>query len=104
VQQEVADRADAVEEACREVQREAAGVMEGAASSRVSHERDFLQELERQREQGSDGMFSPAPARDEEPAVTAPRVERTAGEPAAARRPTTYDADDLEIPSFLRRK
>jgi hypothetical protein len=50
-------------------------------------------------------MFSPAPARDEEPAVTsAPRVERTAGDSAAARRPTTYDADDLEIPSFLRRK
>ena len=87
------------------VQREAAGVMEGAAASRVSHERDFLQELERQREQGSDGMFSPAPAREAEPAVAAaPRVERTAGEPAAARRPTTYDADDLEIPSFLRRK
>jgi len=80
-------------------------VMEGSAASRVSHERDFLQELERQREQGSDGMFSPAPARDEEPAVTsAPRVERTAGDSAAARRPTTYDADDLEIPSFLRRK
>jgi len=87
------------------VQREASGVMEGSAASRVSHERDFLQELERQREQGSDGMFSPAPARDEEPAVTsAPRVERTAGDSAAARRPTTYDADDLEIPSFLRRK
>jgi hypothetical protein len=69
------------------VQREAAGVMEGAASSRVSHERDFLQELERQREQGSDGMFSPAPARDEEPAVTAPRVERT----AASRPPPSSD-------------
>src|SRR4029079_13072196 len=76
------------------VQREASGVMEGSAASRVSHERDFLQELERQREQGSDGMVRPATARDEEPAVTsAPRVERTAGDSAAARRPTTYDAD-----------
>ena len=37
--------------------------------------------------------------------VAAPRVERSVGEPAAAKRPaTTYDADDLEIPSFLRRK
>jgi hypothetical protein len=36
--------------------------------------------------------------------VTSPRVERAAGEPAAARRQVTYDADDLEIPSFLRRK
>ena len=77
--------------------------MEGAAASRVSHERDFLQELERQREQGSDGMFSP-PSRDDEPVpVSSPRVDRAAGEPAAARTPT-YDADDLEIPSFLRRK
>jgi cell division protein FtsZ len=86
------------------IQREATGVMEGAAAARIAHERDFLQELERQREQGSDGAFSPA-AHDEEPAaiVSTPRVERTAGE-AAARRPTTYDADDLEIPSFLRRK
>ena len=34
-----------------------------------------------------------------------PRVERSVGEPPAAKRPvTTYDADDLEIPSFLRRK
>ena len=84
------------------VQREASGVMEGAASSRVAHERDFLQELERQREQGSDGMFSPS--RDDEPVpVSTPRVDRAAGEPAA-RTPVTYDADDLEIPSFLRRK
>jgi hypothetical protein len=34
-----------------------------------------------------------------------PRIERTVGEPVrrAAAAPA-YDADDLEIPSFLRRK
>ena len=86
------------------VHREPAGVMEGAASSRVAHERDFLQELERQREQGGDGAFSPTIHEDEAAAlVSSPRIERTAGE-NAARRPVTYDADDLEIPSFLRRK
>ena len=36
--------------------------------------------------------------------VSAPRVERSVGEVPPARRQTTYDADDLEIPSFLRRK
>jgi len=80
------------------------GVMEGAASSRISHERDFLQELERQREQGGDGAFGPGIHEDDAAAiVSSPRVERAAGE-NAARRTVTYDADDLEIPSFLRRK
>ena len=66
------------------VQREATGVMEGAASTRVSHERDFLQELERQREQGERRRVQPA-VRDDDAAavVTSPRVERTAGETAA---------------------
>jgi hypothetical protein len=38
--------------------------------------------------------------------VAVPRVERSVGESSqTAKRPTTtYDADDLEIPSFLRRK
>ena len=36
--------------------------------------------------------------------MAAPRVERSVGEPAPAKRAPTYDADDLEIPSFLRRK
>ena len=59
--------------------------MEGAASSRVAHERDFLQELERQREQGGDGAFSPTIREDEAAAlVSSPRIERTAGENAAA--------------------
>jgi hypothetical protein len=84
------------------VQRESAGAMEGAAASRISHERDFLQELERQREQG-DGAFAPSHEDEAAAVVSSPRIERTAGD-TAARRPVTYDADDLEIPSFLRRK
>jgi hypothetical protein len=37
--------------------------------------------------------------------VAVPRVERSVGEPAVTRRPApAYDAEDLEIPSFLRRK
>jgi cell division protein FtsZ len=85
------------------IQREPAGVMEGAAATRIKHERDFLEELERQREQ-DDGAYA-LPVQDEEPAVvSAPRAERAAGEAAPSRRTVTYDADDLEIPSFLRRK
>ena len=36
-------------------------------------------------------------------AAAAPRVERSVGEPAASKARPAYDADDLEIPSFLRR-
>jgi cell division protein FtsZ len=57
--------------------------------------RDFLEELERQRTETDSG----ARARDE--AVPVP--VRSVGEPAVRRAPA-YDADDLEIPSFLRRK
>jgi cell division protein FtsZ len=57
-----------------------------------SRERDFIEEIERQRALVSD-----------EPVAVPIRPERTVGEqPAPVRR--TYDADDLEIPSFLRRK
>ena len=73
-------------------------------SIRAPRERDFLEELERQRIESSDG--STEGGREERPAagVMAPRVERTVGEPVPVKRPTAYDADDLEIPSFLRRK
>jgi cell division protein FtsZ len=69
-------------------------------------ERDFLEELERQR-QGLDTprderLDRPA-ATDERAAAASVRVERSVGVPAAAPR-RAYDADDLEIPSFLRRK
>jgi cell division protein FtsZ len=73
-------------------------------SSRAPRERDFLEELERQRIESSDG--SADNGREERPAaaVMAPRIERTVGEPVPVKRPAVYDADDLESPSFLRRK
>ena len=73
-------------------------------SSRAPRERDFLEELERQRIESNDSLADLV--REERPAaaVMAPRIERTVGEPVPVKRPTVYDADDLEIPSFLRRK
>jgi cell division protein FtsZ len=72
-------------------------------SIRAPRERDFLEELERQRVESGDGNGD---HREERPAaaVMAPRVERTVGEPVPVKRVAAYDADDLEIPSFLRRK
>jgi cell division protein FtsZ len=91
---------------------EATAVMDIAASGRPSRERDFLEELHRQRDEAADGGGSrhapdSTPNEDQAAAVVAvPRVERSVGESAAAaKRPSTsYDAEDLEIPSFLRRK
>jgi cell division protein FtsZ len=87
------------------------GVMDGTATGRPSRERDFLEELQRQRDEvaetGGYPSASPAEPREDEAAavVATPRVERSVGEPQPAKRSTTtYDADDLEIPSFLRRK
>jgi len=75
-------------------------------SIRAPRERDFLEELERQRLEASDGTTDGN--RDDRAAATAvgpgPRVERTVGEAVPVKRPAAYDADDLEIPSFLRRK
>ncbi len=72
-------------------------------SIRAPRERDFLEELERQRQESSDGTADNG--REERPAaaVMVPRVERSVGEAVPAKR-AAYDADDLEIPSFLRRK
>jgi cell division protein FtsZ len=88
------------------VHREATGVMDTSGSTRASHERDFLEELQRQRQESTDGSPFASPEQDDEAAavVSVPRVERSVGEVAPSRRQTTYDADDLEIPSFLRRK
>jgi cell division protein FtsZ len=73
------------------------------ASIRAPRERDFLEELERQRLETGNGSHDNH--NDQAAAVMTPsRVERTVGEPAPAKRTTAYDADDLEIPSFLRRK
>jgi cell division protein FtsZ len=86
----------------------AAGVMDTTATGRPSRERDFLEELQRQRDEVADGgSMYPGPAtplEDEAAAIAVSRTERSVGEAPAKRATTTYDADDLEIPSFLRRK
>jgi cell division protein FtsZ len=76
-------------------------------SIRAPRERDFLEELERQRQEVGNGSTESghdngAAAAVMAPAATAPA--RTVSEAAPARKPAAYDADDLEIPSFLRRK
>jgi len=84
--------------------------MDASVVGRPSRERDFLEELQRQRDEVADvpeyPTSIPPTTREDEAAavVAAPRVERTVGEPQPVKRSTTYDADDLEIPSFLRRK
>jgi cell division protein FtsZ len=72
-----------------------------AASGRGPRERNFLEELERQRTLGDDTPGEGGKRGDEAAATV--RVERSVGEPAPVKR-HSYDADDLEIPSFLRRK
>jgi cell division protein FtsZ len=62
--------------------------------------RDFLEELERQRSQMSDTGVPDAPAARADEAGNGSGLR--APEPVPVRRPA-YDADDLEIPSFLRR-
>ncbi len=63
--------------------------------------RDFLEELERQRSALTDVGVPDAPA-ERTPEAEAGRG-RSVVEPVPTRR-AAYDADDLEIPSFLRRK
>jgi cell division protein FtsZ len=78
---------------------------EASASIRAPRERDFLEELERQRLETGDGSANgDRDDRAAAAALVAPRVERSVGEPVPVTRAPTYDADDLEIPSFLRRK
>jgi cell division protein FtsZ len=74
-------------------------------SQQPARDRDFLEELERQRNQpldpprASDGYDRQLP---DEGRAAATRVERSVGQPVGPAR-RTYDAEDLEIPSFLRR-
>ena len=84
---------------------EASGVMDSAATARPTRERDFLEELQRQRDEVADGGGYGSGRIDEDAtaAVAVPRIERSVGEPVRRAAPA-YDADDLEIPSFLRRK
>ena len=74
--------------------------------SEAPRERDFLEELERQRQSvdtSREDRYDRPATDDRQAAATSVRVERSVGVPTAAPR-RTYDADDLEIPSFLRRK
>ncbi len=64
--------------------------------------RDFLEELERQRNQLSDVGVPDAPAARVEDGNGSDRAARSVGEPVPMKKPA-YDAEDLEIPSFLRR-
>jgi cell division protein FtsZ len=64
--------------------------------------RDFLEELERQRTQLNDAGVPDAPAARPDEVVVRPAA-RSVGEPAPVKR-AAYDAEDLEIPSFLRRQ
>src|SRR5439155_77862 len=63
-------------------------------------QRDFLEELERQRT--LDGQPGQETSGDDQAAAV--RIERPAREPVPVMKRPTYDVDDLEIPSFLRRK
>jgi cell division protein FtsZ len=75
--------------------------------SRAGRERDFLEELERQRVASGDGQVTDRSRGEERPAavgIPVVRTERSVGETVPAPRRATVDADELEIPSFLRRK
>ncbi|MDA8238661.1 MAG: cell division protein FtsZ [Chloroflexi bacterium] len=69
-------------------------------------ERDYVGELEVRRAAADVGTRQAPEARPvDRPAIESSRTERTvAPEPAPASVRRQYDADDLEIPSFLRRK
>jgi len=86
----------------------AAQTSDTSTSVRAPRERDFLEELERQRVVSNDGGFEIPVGEPDHGAAAAsgptPRIERSVGEPVPVKRAAAYDADDLEIPSFLRRK
>ena len=87
----------------RQTAREATGVMDSNATR--THDRDFLGELQRQREavETSSPTVNPSVGSDDDIAALVAAPARSVGQAPAASRPVTYDADDLEIPSFLRR-
>ncbi|HEY7525210.1 MAG TPA: cell division protein FtsZ [Candidatus Limnocylindrales bacterium] len=76
--------------------------VDGAA--RPTRERDFLEELERQRTQLADAGVTEPPVRFDEDAAAAALADRPVREPVPVIKRPALDADDLEIPSFLRRK
>ncbi len=81
----------------------ASNLYEPAPTRAVRPERDFLQELERQRVEAAEDLLPERePVRREDRPAASVRAERSVGQPEPSVR-RTYDADDLEIPSFLRR-
>ncbi len=85
----------------RDASRASATVADGAASRTP---RDYLAEMERERTQLSDAGVPGSPGkRDDAAATVGSPVMRSVGDPVPVKR-AAYDADDLEIPSFLRRK
>jgi cell division protein FtsZ len=79
---------------------------DAAGSIRSARDRDFLEELERQRLAASDDASAAERGRsDERPtSVGIPvRAERSVGDAIPGPRRAAFDADELEIPSFLRR-
>ncbi len=88
-------RTDSVRTTSTERVTSATGIRStGSGASSAAASRDFFEELERQRVDPE----APAQPRDE-----AAVPVRTVGETPAAR-PASYDPEDLEIPSFLRRR
>jgi cell division protein FtsZ len=80
---------------------------EVSGGTRAGRERDFLEELERQRVASGDGQVGDRSRGEERPAavgIPVVRAERSVGDTVPAPRRATVDADELEIPSFLRRK
>ena len=70
--------------------REATGVMDTSASIRQPRERDFLEELQRQRDEVLDGPIdggAGSAASPRRPPSAAPRSERSVGEPAPRQAP-----------------
>jgi cell division protein FtsZ len=72
-------------------------------ATKQPRDRDFMEELERQRTETGSGSEDDRGRTDEAAALAPVRMERSVGEVAPTKR-AAYDADDLEIPSFLRRK
>ena len=81
--------------------RVAQGSTMAPADSGARPQRDFLEELERQRNQLADVGVPDAPAARVDDNGS-DRAARSVGEPVPMKKPA-YDAEDLEIPSFLRR-
>jgi cell division GTPase FtsZ len=77
---------------------------EAGGSVRQTRDRDFLEELERQRQATANDAADNG--RDERAAavgIPVVRAERSVGDLPQTPRRSAYDADELEIPSFLRR-